>query len=154
MAITVKKAAVGDSPATGMMKTPAPTRPPAPDEITEIRHPGVQTHGMNGPNNPSSVPPGVGGPLSALAKNMEASSDDEGLLDRIAQRGVGKSVIADVDLQSPQTRDVSKEPYPSAHGQTRRQADSGSPGSTVPSVTGHSPMADEARRRAAMLPKG
>jgi hypothetical protein len=32
-----------------------------------------------------------------------------------------------------------------------RTADAGSPGGTVPSVTGHSPMADEMRRRADAL---
>ena len=151
MAIIVKKAAVGDAPATGMMKTPPPVRPPAPDEVSEIRHPSLQTHGMNGPNNPSSVPPGVGGPLSALGKNLKASVDDDGLLDRIAQRGVGKGVIADVDLQSPQTRDVSKEQYPSVHGQTRRQSDEGSPGGTVPSACGAPVTDDWAARRAERL---
>jgi hypothetical protein len=70
--------------------------------------------------------------------------DDDGLLDRIAQRGVGKGVIADVDLQSPQTRDVSKEQYPSVHGQTRRTADAGSPGGTVPSACG-APVTGDAR---------
>ncbi len=140
MAIQVKKAAVGDAPATGMMKTPPPVRPAPPDDITDVRNPHNLRSGlgMNGYRGASSLPPGQTR-LSPLAENLKASSEDEGLLDRIAQRGTGKNVIADVDLQSPQTRDVSKEPYPSAHGMHKP---SGSPSGTVPSACG-APVTDD-----------
>ena len=148
MAIQVKKAAAGDAPATGMMKTPPPVRPAPPDDISDVRNPhNVRSGlGMNGYSGASSLPPGQTR-LSPLAENLRASSEgDEGLLDRIAQRGTGKNVIADVDLQSPQTRDVSKEPYPSAHGMHAPKSDG-----TIPSKLGGSPMADEMRRRADAL---
>ena len=50
-----------------------------------------------------------------------------------------------------QTRDVDHSQLPASHGLRSRQSDEGSPGGTVPATTGHSPMADEARRRAERL---
>lgn len=134
----VKGAAPGDAPSTG---TPEgfvpPVKPLAPDVITHPRMPVGAGYGQSGGSeNPSVMAPGFGGPQTPLGKNLEASVDDEGLLARIRERGVGKGVIADVDLMSPQTRDVSREQYPSVFGQTRRQADEGSPGGTVPAACG------------------
>ncbi len=148
----VKGAAPGDAPNTGAPGfTPPPTKPVAPDVITHPRAPVMAGFGMSGgAENPSSINPGSK-LESPLASNLRASVDDDGLLDRIQRMGVGKGVIADVDLQSPQTRDVSKEPYPSAHGMQRRGIDSGSPGGVVPAQTGNSPYADEVKRRAAAL---
>ena len=54
------------------------------------------------------------------------------LLDRIARLGTAKSVIADVDLQSPQTRDVDSTGYPAAHGMRSRSGE----GDQVPAKTG------------------
>jgi hypothetical protein len=152
MAVQVK--AAGDGPNTGMLKTPPPVKPAAPDEITEVRRPTRAGYGMNGFSGRSSTSPGET-VLSPLAENLKASQDDgEGLLDRIARLGVAKHGD-DVDLQSPQTRNpgtrdgVSQEQYPATFGMRNRN----DPAKAVkiPSVTGHSPMADEARRRQAAL---
>ncbi len=145
----VKGAAPGDAPNTGAPGfTPAPTKPVSPDVISRPRSPIGAGYGMSGgAENPSSIAPGYGGPQTQLGKNLEASVDDDGLLARIRRMGVGKGVIADVDLQSPQTRDVSKEPFPSAHGMHKP---AGSPSGSVPATTGQ-PSDDYDARRAAML---
>ena len=113
----VKGAAPGDAPNTGAPgPTPAPVRPVAPDVISHPRAPIGAGYGQSGGSeNPSSINPGTK-LESAMAANLRASVDDDGLLDRIQRLGSGRGVIADVDLQSPQTRDVSKDPYPLAHG--------------------------------------
>jgi len=148
----VKGAAPGDMAPTGMPEGfIPPVKPIAPDVISHPRLPVGAGFGMSGgAENPSSLPPGYGGPQSVLGKNLEVA-DGENLLDRIRRMGVGKSVIADVDLMSPQTRDVSKEQYPAAHGQRSRTADAGSPGGMVPSACGASVNDDSATRRAAGL---
>jgi hypothetical protein len=114
---------------------------------------GREGYGANAWGGASSDNPGktTTSPLADALKAKNAEADGGDLLQRIIERGTARGVIADVDLQSPQTRDVSRDQYPAAHGQVRRSIDAGSPGGVVPSVTGHSPMADEARRRAAQL---
>jgi hypothetical protein len=124
----------GNAPNTGAPgPTPAPVRPAAPDVISRPRAPIGAGYGMSGgAENPSSIAPGTK-LESAMAANLRASVDDDGLLDRIQRQGSGRGVIADVDLQSPQTRDVSKQPYPIAHGMKGASA-----GPQVPAKLGES----------------
>lgn len=125
------------NPTAGAVVTPAPTRPAAPDVISRVRQ-GGDAFGQNGPaGNVSSLPPGVGGPQTALGKNLKASVSDP-LIDRIVQQGTARGPAANVELQSPQTRSVSDTAYPSVHGQSKRGADSGSPGGLIPSKMGAS----------------
>jgi hypothetical protein len=100
--------AKGNGPNTGMQKNVAPTRPAAPDEITAIRAPTKPGYGMNGDTSRSSTSPGEL-VQSPLAKNLEASSDSENLLNRIRHG-------EDVELQSPQTRKVDATPYKTTFG--------------------------------------
>lgn len=91
-------------------------RTPAPDEVSQIRSPqGGTGYGQNAPQ-PSSVAPGKA-VESALGANLRQSQDDgEGVLQQVIEKGVagrGDQVPADGDLQ---TRDVSAESYPAAHG--------------------------------------
>lgn len=154
MAIKVKTAAVGNAPATGAMKTPAPTRQAPPDAVMEVRHPSAQSYGENGPkNNQSRTNPGEV-MESDLARNLRQSVDDDGVLDRIIRGDKpSKGNIADLDLQSPQTRDVSSESYPVAHGMVRQQQDYSSIGRTgLPNKQSESPKDDSAERRTARLP--
>ena len=84
------KAAKGNAPATGMQKTPAPTRPAPPDAVDTVRNPSAQSYGENGPaNNASRTNPGEF-VESDLGKNMRASVDDDGVLDRIIRDGTAK----------------------------------------------------------------
>jgi hypothetical protein len=89
MAIKVKTTAAGNGPATGMQKTPAPTRPAAPDEVTAIRAPTRAGYGMNGDTSRSNTNPGEQN-KSILARNMEASVDDDGALERITRQGTAR----------------------------------------------------------------
>jgi len=136
--------AKGDAPSI-LGPTPPPTRPAPPDEITDMRHPANTRsgYGMNGYSGAASLPPGQQ-KLSPMAENLKASSESsEGLtLDHIIQHGTARD--STVDLMSPQTRPYSSDQkVPTTFGHHKPSASG-----TVPSVTGHSPMADEARRRA------
>jgi hypothetical protein len=135
---------------------PGPTPAPTEDALVKLTRAkdtawGRQSYGANGYPGPASVEPGakISSPLADQLKAKAAEGDAGDLLQTIIEKGTARDSM--VDLASPQTRDVSKEQYPSAHGQVRRSLDSGSPGGTVPSVTGHSPMSDELRRRQAAL---
>jgi hypothetical protein len=130
MAIQIQKKAAGDKAATGMPKTVAPVRRPAPDEVTAIRAPTHPGYGMNGDTNRSSTSPGEL-VQSPLAQNLEDSADSENLLNQIRHGG-------NAELQSPQTRTVSAEPYPTAHG---HHAPNASPSGTVPAKFGASASA-------------
>jgi hypothetical protein len=133
MAIKVK--AAGDGPATGMPKSLPPVKPAAPDEVSQVRAPTKAGYGMNGYEGRSSTSPGetVRSPLSL---NMEAASDDEGLLDRIARLGVANSGDQ-VDLQSPQTRKVDASAYPTSFGHHPA-----APGPKIPAKLGESAAPD------------
>ena len=136
--------------------TPPPTKPLAPDVISRPRSPIGAGYGQSGgAENPSSIPPGYGGPQTQLGKNLEASVDDDGLLDRIRRLGTSKGVIDNVDLQSPQTRneDYADAKFP-AHPNMKPANVGGAPRGTVPSATGSSPYSDELRHRAAELKAG
>lgn len=87
--MAVQAKAKGNGPATGMQKTPAPLRPAAPDEVTAIRAPTKPGYGMNGDTSRSNTSPGEQ-TKSILARNMEASVDDDGALDRITREGTAK----------------------------------------------------------------
>ncbi|MGH9807697.1 MAG: hypothetical protein ACRD9W_10635 [Terriglobia bacterium] len=148
MAITVKKAAAGNAPATGMMKTPAPTRQAPPDAVSRIRAPSAQSYGENGPlNNASRTNPGEF-VESDLGRNMRQSVDDDGALQAIIDgKGHGDNEASMVaDLQ----RKIDTTPYASAYGQQSRQASSGSPGGTIPSKIGAVDQDFVARRDAAL----
>jgi len=96
-------------------------RTPAPDEVTEIRHPrSGNTYGQNAPQ-PSVIPPGKGGPQTVLGQNLRESVDDP-VADAILSRGVsgrGDNIPADGD--DYQLRAVSSEMYPPSHGMVRQQ---------------------------------
>jgi hypothetical protein len=119
-----------ENPTAGSVVTPPPTRPAPPDVVSQARR-GGDGYSQNGPaGNVSSLPPGVGGPQSALAKNMRATVVDP-LLDQLAAHGHNAP-----DLQSPQTRTISAVPLASAHAQQKRGVNSGSPGGVIPQKIG------------------
>lgn len=99
--------AKGNGPATGMPRTPAPTKPAAPDLISRVRDPHGSGYGSNdGANNPSSINPGKQ-MLSPMAQNLKASSDDgESALDTVIAKGVS------MDTPDWQMRAVSSKGYP------------------------------------------
>ena len=141
MAIKVK--AAGDGPNTGMMKSLPPVKPAAPDVVTAIRAPTRAGYGMNSFEGRSSTNPGET-VTSPLSDNLKASSEDEGLLDRIARYGIANDGDR-VDLQSPQTRPYSldqKVPTAAGGSMKRQTAQSSKPGDvkvgTLPSTCGSS----------------
>lgn len=152
---TITTAAKGDAVNTGAPgPTPPPTIPMAPDDVSDLRHPAnVRSgYGMNNSTLPSSIEPSrlVQAPL---AENLEAFQHAKGdpewgglTLDHVRKHGTARSTIT--DLMSPQTREVSKEPYPSAHGMSKP---SGSPSGTVPAACGAPVNDDSAARRAERL---
>lgn len=127
MAIQVKKAAVGDAPATGMPKTPAPKFVAGP--VLREKDPGGEL-GQNHYTGPSSAPVNAQ-PQSPMAKSLAAGQDDGESVLQAIQKGGSRALGPDW-----QTRQVSDKPYAPAFGQKSRQADSGSPGSTIPSKIG------------------
>jgi hypothetical protein len=68
-------------------------------------------------------------------------------IDDIVQHGVARN--SSVDLMSAQTRKVDSTQYPASFG-LRNRSDP-TQAVKVPSTTGHSPMADEIRRRDAAM---
>jgi hypothetical protein len=122
--MAVQAKAKGNGPATGMQKTPPP------DVVTNIRSPGQAGYGQNGPQ-PSSIDSGKR-VLSPLAANLESSVDDDGVLKKILSRPRGALDAGSDD----QTRVIDDKGYPAAHGQVSRQANSGSPGGTIPATIG------------------
>lgn len=144
---TVKVAAKGDAPNTGSPgASPAPTRyanpSPNPKQF-------VPTYGSNLDPHPSSLVPGekATSPLADNLKNKAAEGDAGDLLGHIIQHGTARGKAAEVELQSPQTRDVDNTPYPPAFGHRSRQSDSGSPGGTIPNKLGESVFNPAAYRK-------
>jgi hypothetical protein len=135
MAITVEKAARGNAPATGMQKSKAPTRPAPPDAVSHVRAPTAQSYGENGPlNNQSRLNPGER-MESDLGKSMAV---DDPVMDRLLSRTLkdAKASGNDIDLQSPQTRDIGRDFPPVHSAMAKRGPDVGSPGTTsIPSTT-------------------
>jgi hypothetical protein len=86
-----------------MQKTPAPTRPAAPDEVTAVRAPTRPGYGMDGDTSRSNTSPGET-VKSILARNLEASVDDDGALARIEREGTAKQD----DSVSGQLRTIAK----------------------------------------------
>jgi hypothetical protein len=132
----VKVPAEGDAPNTGAPgPTPAPVKTYKNPDLEQMRV--FQAgYGTNSDNSPSSLAPGTS-KTSSLAdelKRVNALGDQGDHLQDIISHGVARN--SSVDLASPQTRDVSKTPYPAAHGMRSRQADSGSPGGQVPDKCG------------------
>lgn len=148
MAIIVEKAARGDAPATGMQKSKAPTRPAPPDAVSHVRAPTAQSYGENGPlHNASRTNPGEF-VQSDLAANLRASVDDP-VMDRLLSRSLkdAKAGGNDVDLQSPQTRDIGRDFPPVHSAMAKRGVDSGSPGGTIPRKTVPDKVGDFDTRR-------
>ena len=127
--------AKGDARNTG---APGPTPPPR----TKYKQPEsgekFQVVGYGAARNfgPSSADPGVTitSPLADDLRNVAAQGDGGDLLGRIAERGTARGPAADVELQSPQTRDVDASPYPTAHGMRNRSGE----GAKVPNRLGES----------------
>ena len=70
----------------------------------------------------------------AIAQNLESSVDDDGVLKTILS---GPRGALSEDGSDWQTRKIGNEQVvPSAHGMKSRQADSGSPGGTIPAKIG------------------
>lgn len=142
----VKVPAKGDAPNTGAPgKTPAPTSADL-AHMKDVAY-GRTSYGGNAYAGRVVADPGknVTSPLADQLKAKAAELDGGDLLQTIIEKGTARD--STVDLQSPQTRDVSKEPYPTTFGHHKPASDG-----VVPATTGHSPMADEARRRAQALP--
>jgi hypothetical protein len=120
MAIIVKKAAAGNSPATGMQRTP-PARviPTAPDEVTQVRAPTKAGLGMNGYSGASSAPMSAI-PESPLGANLRASVDDDGVLSELIAGGSAKGDGGDI-RGSSQLRTVSDKSLAPAMGMVRQQ---------------------------------
>ncbi len=122
---------------------PAPARinrTPAPDEVTNIRHPSAAGPGMNGPQA-SSVAPGQASE-SVLAQNLRQSSDPQDLIGQVIRNGVsGRDDRIPVNAAETdwQRRPVSDDAYPTSYGLSKRGPSTGSPGSTVPPKTGWNP---------------
>lgn len=135
MAIIVEKAARGNAPATGMQKSKAPTRPAPPDAVSHVRAPTAQSYGENGPlNNQSRLNPGER-MESDLGKSMAV---DDPVMDRLLSRTLAdvKAGGNDIDLQSPQTRDIGRDFPPVHSAMAKRGPDAGSPGTTsIPKAT-------------------
>lgn len=121
MAIKVQESASGNAAQTGAMKTPPAKLKPTFPALKEKDTGGAygQNHWTGGSSTPMDQVP-----LSPAAANLKASVDDDGILDRIIGRDKpSKGAIADIDLMSPQTRDVSSQSYPISSGMVRQQAD-------------------------------
>ena len=73
-----------------MQKTPAPTRPAAPDEVTAIRAPTKPGYGNERRHVAQQHSRPASKPSPILARNLEASVDDDGALDRITREGTAK----------------------------------------------------------------
>ena len=124
MAIIVEKAARGNAPATGMLKSKPPTRPAPPDAVSHVRAPTAQSYGENGGlNNQSRLNPGER-MESDLGKSMRAAVDDP-VMDRLLSRTLtdAKAGGNDVDLQSPQTRQLAPDAPPVHSAMKRQQSD-------------------------------
>jgi hypothetical protein len=113
---------------------------------------GREGYGANAYGGASSDAPGktTTSPLADALRAKAAEGDAGDLLGDIIKHGTARNGSVG-EMLAPQTRDVSKDAYPSAHGQVKRGIDSGSPGAVVPTSTGASPMGDEQRRRAQAL---
>jgi hypothetical protein len=104
-----------------MQKTPAPTRPAPPDAVSHVRAPTAQSYGENGGlNNMSRLNPGER-MESDLGKSIRAAVDDP-VMDRLLSRSLADAKAGgnEVDLQSPQTRDIGRD-FPPAHSAMKRQ---------------------------------
>ncbi len=143
--------AVTTPPPGGENKTPAPLTT-AGDMRAILRdtswgragdRPQDQNSGKNGYGGPSSLSPGERAPDATI----RATAKTDLVLDAILKAGAHGAQVSD----DWQTRAVDGKPMPATFGHAKRGIDSGSPGAVVPPVTGHSPMADEATRRAAQL---
>lgn len=114
---------------------------PAPDLVDHIRGPsGNDGYGLNGPQNRSWCAPGhaVESPLATNLRESQADSED--VLSKIIAGGVaGRDDNIPADAVDWQRRKIDDTPYQSSFGQTSRQANSGSPGGTVPEKTGWNP---------------
>ena len=121
----------------GENKTPAPTRPAAPDVVSSIRAPSKASYGMNGYSGSSSADPGFS-VTSPLADNLKASSDD-GTLDKIIKGGAAGG-------DDWQTRKLDNSNVPVHSAMEKRGIDSGSPGGTVPAKNGNPSSNFDTRR--------
>jgi len=125
--------AKGDARNTG---APGPTPPPR----TKYKEPlpgekdTVTGYGAARNFGPSSADPGVSvtSPLADDLRNVAAQADSGDLLGRIIEKGTAHGPAADVELQSPQTRNVDNTPYAPAHGMRSRSGEGG----TVPAKCG------------------
>ncbi len=81
----------------------APVKTPAPDQISDVRHPTGHGYGMNGPQ-PSSVAPGQA-VQSTLATNLRSSVDDS-VLDEIIGRGTASGKVDNTQVRSVGTANV------------------------------------------------
>jgi|HubBroStandDraft_2_1064218.scaffolds.fasta_scaffold221830_2 hypothetical protein len=102
-------------------------RTPAPDEVTEIRHPkGGQGYGQNAPQ-PSSVAPGkaVESALGSNLRQSQVADTSEDVLSEVIAKGVaGRGDAIPADGDDDQLRNVSAEMYPvAAFGSMKRQQD-------------------------------
>lgn len=110
----VKVPAKGDAPQRKPGPTPAPTKKYQNPVLTERVEP--VTYGGAKNLGPSSVEPGttLTSPLADELKRVNALGDGGDHLQDIIERGTSRNSM--VDLQSSQTRDVNKTPFPASHG--------------------------------------
>lgn len=128
MAITVKRAAVGDAADTGTPRTPSPKFVAGP--VLREKDPGGEL-GQNHYVGPSSAPVDAQ-PQSPMAKSLAAAQDDGDSVLSAIQKGGVRALGNDW-----QTRPVDPNANVPVHpAMQKRAANSGSPGSTIPSKIG------------------
>ena len=96
--------------------TPAPVRTYVNPNLEQTRA-FSPNYGTNNDASPSSVDPGTKttSPLADELRRVAAQSDAGDLLADIAMHGTSRDVSVG-DMGAPQTRDVSPQGYPPAHG--------------------------------------
>jgi hypothetical protein len=107
----------GKKPGAQINRTPAPKQ--------DLKTGGEDYGEANAPDTPSSLPPGVGGPMTKLGQNLRDSVSDDVIGQVIAGGIAGRrdQIPGDDDFNDAggQLRAVSDKPYPSAHGMVRQQ---------------------------------
>ena len=108
-------------------KTPAPNDDNAKDYAW-----GRSEYGANADFTPSSLPPGVSKNVGDGSGLLAQNQDD--ILDLVQSQGLAR----DDKPANWQLREIGQHAPPFAHGMSRRTADEGSPGGTIPATTGAS----------------
>jgi hypothetical protein len=120
MAIIVEKAAKGNAPATGMPKTSPPTKTAGEQALARDRAwgGGTANPGANRYSGSSVLRPGQ----KADPATISATAPVDPVMDRLLSRPLADAKAGgnELDLQSPQTRDIGRD-FPPVHDAMSRQ---------------------------------